>query len=93
MWNSGSNPDAVTSLNNMSFVKVGRSSGPYTIDGEEPQVVRYNFVGEEEQELDYVDEKEGKIAYLPHSCDEWIIGNKAAVVELIAELQAILPQL
>ena len=29
-------------------------------------------------------------AYLPHSCDEWIIGGREQVEMLIADLQAIL---
>lgn len=33
------------------------------------------------------------IAYLPHSCDEWVIGNKEAVEVLIADLQEILEKL
>ncbi len=31
--------------------------------------------------------------YLPHSCDEWIVGGKAEVVRLIEDLQALVPEL
>lgn len=30
----------------------------------------------------------GEWFYLPHSCDEWVIGTKAEVEQLIADLQA-----
>jgi len=29
----------------------------------------------------------GTYAYLPHSCDEWMIGSKEAALELVGDLQ------
>ncbi len=31
-------------------------------------------------------------AYLPHSCNEWVIGDKDAIRALIADLQKLLDQ-
>lgn len=33
------------------------------------------------------------VAYLPHQCDEWRVGGRAEVEQLIADLQALLPKL
>lgn len=32
-------------------------------------------------------------AYLPHSCDKWVIGGPAEILMLIEDLQAILKQM
>lgn len=32
-------------------------------------------------------------AYLPHSCDEWVIGSKENVEGMIADLQAVLAKM
>ena len=32
----------------------------------------------------------GRAAYLPHSCDEWFIGGRAEVEQMIADLTAAL---
>lgn len=37
--------------------------------------------------------KDRNVAYLPHSCDEWVIGGKEEVEAMIADLQEILEKL
>jgi hypothetical protein len=41
----------------------------------------------------FVDDVPAGVVYLPHSCDEWIIGGKEQVKALIADLQAIVDDL
>lgn len=38
-------------------------------------------------------ERRSRTAYLPHSCDLWVIGGAEQVRQLIADLQAVLPAL
>ncbi len=38
--------------------------------------------------------KEGEpVAYLPHSCDEWVIGGEKEILQLIEDLQEALKRL
>lgn len=60
-----------------------RAPSPDFEDVADPGVLAY----------DYGDGTEYPVAYLPHSCDEWVIGGPAAVRALIADLEAALTRM
>lgn len=42
--------------------------------------------------MSYYDENSPITVYLPHSCDEWVIGGREQIKALIEDLQAILDE-
>ena len=43
--------------------------------------------------LDDQNRVKGVVVYLPHSCNEWVIGGKESVAAMIADLQSLLLKL
>lgn len=58
-------------------------------EDKDPYVVQPNFDARTE---DY-DHVGAGIAFLPHSCQEWVIGGKEQIQDLIEDLQALLKEL